>query len=176
MFEKSQAPASYTFHMDVLMAMRHFPWLHFHMEGIGDYQAGQTYIVHFTTVPWFFPEQRHDADLSMLDPAMWPKRFTYQEIGQSNGGTLFALHALNDPTLKTAIVTLGPYWHARRVDTTYNDGTHIQLSVNSSDIDGFFLPVTLTAQIDEPHLALSANADFTNYDFSPDQQPLSGVR
>jgi hypothetical protein len=173
--ENSQAPARYTFHMVVVMAMRHFPWLHFRLEGVGDYAAGQTYVVHFTTLPWFVPKQHHDADLSMLDPVMWPKRFTYQEIGQRNGETLFALHALNDSTLKSAIVALGPYWHARTVDSTYTDGTHVQMSVNSSNVSGFFLPVTLTAQIDEPHLALSASADFTDYDFAAQQQPLNDL-
>jgi hypothetical protein len=49
------------------------------------------------------------------------------------------------------------------------------MSVNSSNVSGFFLPVTLTAQIDEPHLALSASADFTDYDFAAQQQPLNDL-
>lgn len=153
--------------MNVVMAMRHFPWLHFHMDGEGEYLPGQSYLVHFTNVPWFFPKDHHDIDLSMLDPSMWPKHFVAQQIGQHNGETTFALHALSDPTLKGAIVTLGPYGHARRVDTTYQDGSHITMNVTETTIAGFLVPQTLTADINEPHLALSCNADFKDYDFGP---------
>ena len=164
----TRVPPSYTFHLDVAMAMRHFPWLHFHMQGAGEYQPGESYAVHFTTTPWFLPQQRHDADLSMLDPAMWPKRYTYEEIAQlPDGEKLLLLHAINDPTLKEATVTIGPYLKATAVDAVYNDGTHIQMNINRSNINGFWLPATLTAQIDEPHMALSANADFKDYDFTP---------
>jgi hypothetical protein len=164
--ELAPAPPSYTFEMDVEMAMRHFPWLHFRMSGTGEYDPGESYAVHFAKLPWFAPRQQHDCDLSMLDPVMWPTRFSYQEIGEERGETLYSLHALDDPTLKDATVTLGPYLHARQVDATYTDGTQIRMSVNSSSIDGFLLPATITAEIDEPHITLSANADFKDYDFS----------
>jgi hypothetical protein len=163
----SSFPPSYTFRVDVAMAMRHFPWLHFHMQGDGEYQPGESYVVHFTTIPWFLPKQRHDADLSMLDPNMWPKRFTYEEIAQRpDGERLFLLHAIDDPTLKVATVTLGPHSKAHSVDAIYNDGSHIQMTVNRSIINGFWLPATMTAQIDEPGMALSASADFKDYDFA----------
>ena len=160
-------PPSYTFHVDVAMAMRHFPWLHFHMQGDGEYQPGESYVVHFTSLPWFLPKQHHDADLAMLDPTMWPKRFTYEEIARRpDGERLFLLHAINDPTLKEATVTIGAYSKARQLDAMYNDGTHIQMTVTRSNINGFWLPATLTADIDQPHMALSASADFKDYDFT----------
>ena len=34
----------YTFHVNVAMAMKHFPWLHFHMDGEGDYQRLSTHM------------------------------------------------------------------------------------------------------------------------------------
>jgi hypothetical protein len=176
LLEKSTTPPSYTFQMDVAMAMLHFPWFRFHMKGAGEYQPGRSYFVHFNKLPWFAPRQQHDVDLSMLDPAMWPKRFIYEEIGQQDGDTLYALRAIDDPTLEGATVALGPYCHARRVDATYTDGTHIQMNVNLSNVDGFLLPVTLTADIQEPHLALSANADFEDYAFNSDLQAHSTSR
>jgi hypothetical protein len=175
-FDTSVEPPSYTFEVDVAMAMRHFPWLHFHMQGDGAYEPGQSYLVHFTSLPWFVPRQQHDADLSMLDPLMWPKRFTYERVGEHDGQTLFALHSINDASLKDATVTLGPLGHARRVDANYSDGTHIDMTVNSSEVGGFLLPATLKADIDEPHLALSANADFKNYAFTSGQAPIGPSR
>lgn len=163
--EESAPPPGYTFRLDVAMAMRHFPWLHFHLEGDGIYAPGESYKVRFTKIPWFAPRKQHDADLSMLDPLMWPKHYTYQEVGEANGNRLFALHAIDDPALVNANVAIGPRGKARQVDATYDNGTHIEMRVTSSDVDGFFLPENLTADIDEPHLALSANADFKDYTF-----------
>ncbi|MGC1379934.1 MAG: hypothetical protein WA814_02780 [Candidatus Baltobacteraceae bacterium] len=162
----------FTFQMSVALAMIHFPWLRFHMDGLGRYEPGQTYVVHFAKLPWFAPRHRYDVDLSMLDPAMWPKRFTYRQIGQQNEDTLFELHAINDPTLKSAVVALSPGWCARHLDATYDDGTRVSMSVSFSAVNGFMVPVTLQADIAEPHLALSANADFAGYTFG--QQPLAG--
>lgn len=156
----------FTFDVDVAMAMRHFPWLHFHVEGIGKYEPGKAYVVHFTKLPWFAPHQAHDTDLAMLEPAMWPSRFLYQEAGQEDGNTLFDLRALDDPSLKSATVGLGPKWCARQVEALYNDGTQIKMNVTFQSIDGHMLPATLNADIDEPHMALSASAQFTNYAFA----------
>ncbi len=168
-------PPSYTFRLDVAMAMRHFPWLHFNLEGDGVYDPGESYKVHFTKVPWFAPRKQHDADLSMLDPLMWPRHYTYEETGEQNENRVYTLHAIDDPTLVNATVAIGPRGKARQVDASYNDGTHIEMHVTSSDVDGFFLPENLTADIDEPHLALSANADFKDYTFgtlpSPNTTP-----
>jgi hypothetical protein len=174
--DRSEAPPSYTFQLDVAMAMRHFPWLHFRVQGQGVYQPGVSYVVHFTKTPWFIPQARHDADLSMLDPLMWPQRYLYEEIGQQGDERLFALHAINDKSLRSATVALGPKGAARRIDATYSDGTHIETRVNTSNVDGFLLPVTMTAEIDEPSIALSANADFKDYDFGFDQQARNSSR
>jgi hypothetical protein len=163
--ERSPAPPGYSFRLDVAMAMRHFPWLHFHMAGDGVYEPGVSYVVHFTKVPWFVPQGHHDCDLAMLDPLMWPSRYLYEETGERDGNKLFALHAINDPTLREATVAIGPDGSARSADATYIDGTHIESQLTSSNVGGFVLPVKMTATIDEPHLALSANADFKDYDF-----------
>lgn len=148
------------------MAMRHFPWLHFRVEGVGRYEPGKAYLVHFTKLPWFAPQQAHDTDLAMLEPALWPSRFFYQQTGQEDGNTLFDLRALDDPSLKSAIVGLGPKWCARQIDALYSDGTQIKMNVTFHPVDGFMLPSGLTADIDEPHMALSASAQFKNYAFA----------
>lgn len=154
---------SYTFHMQVAMAMRHFPWLHFHMDGEGEYLPSQSYVVHFDRVPWFFPKKHNDVDLSMLDPVMWPARYAYAPAGKSGDLTLYELHALDDPNLKEATVALGPRGAARSVEVQYTDGATIDMHVRCNTVDGFFLPKDLSADINEPHLALSAHARFDDY-------------
>jgi hypothetical protein len=169
-WQPNQSLPAFTFDIDVAMRMRHFPWLGFHMQGVGRYEPGKSYVVHFTKLPWFAPRQQHDADLSMLDPSLWPTRFIYQEIGEANGNTLFDLRSTEDPTLKSATVGLGPSWCARYVEAAYDDGTTLTMNVRFSDIDGFMLPASLTADINVPSEALSANADFENYSFGSTNQ------
>jgi hypothetical protein len=169
----SEAVASappYTFHMDVAMAMRHFPWLHFKMQGTGSYEPGVSYAVHFTSVPWFVPKQQNDIDLSMLDPTLWPRHFTFQETGQLDGETSFDLRPIDNPSLEDARVTVGSRGRTRHVAMTYKDGTHVTMDVSVSDFGGFLLPATLTADIDRPHLPLSANAAFKDYAFTVARQ------
>jgi hypothetical protein len=161
-----EPPPNYTFRLDVAMAMRHFPWLHFHMEGDGTYQPGVSYAVHFTSLPWFAPKSHSDFDLSMMDPLMWPKRYLFQQTGQRDGDTTFELHAIGDPGLRGATVTLGPGGLAREVQAAYSDGTTIDTQVSNSNVNGFLLPVAMKADINEPHLALSAHADFKDYAFN----------
>jgi hypothetical protein len=166
-WDQSQSLPSYTFDMDVAMRMRHFPWLGFHMQGVGRYEPGKAYAVHFSGLPWFAPRQQHDADLSMLDPALWPTRYIFKKQGEENGNTVFDLHSITDPTLANATVGLGPKWCARYVQAAYDDGTQITMNVDFSDIDGYMLPVSLAADIDVPRESLTATADFKNYVFGP---------
>jgi hypothetical protein len=159
--QRNDTIQSFTFHVNIAMAMRHFPWLHFRIEGLGDYVRGDHYLVRFTNGP--FVSKMHQIDLSLIDPSMWPGRYRYAEIGQRDDDTLFALQALNDPSLKSATVALNPLSGAHWVDVTYTEGTHIHMVVNSNEVDGFLLPVALTADVDYPHMPLSANAAFTDY-------------
>ena len=161
-YGRNDALQSYTFHMNIGMTMRHFPWLHFRMEGLGDYRRGDHYVVHLTKMPWFATKFQK-VDLSMIDPTMWPNRYRYEQAGQDKDDTIFALHALQDPSLASAAVALNPTLGARWVDATYTDGTHIHMNLSSNDVDGFLLPVTLTASVDYPTMPLSANANFTDY-------------
>ncbi|HET6274627.1 MAG TPA: hypothetical protein VFE16_01650 [Candidatus Cybelea sp.] len=171
-FERNAALPGYTFNVDVAMAMRHFPWLHFHVQGVGRYEPGKSYVIHFTKLPWFAPQTAHDTDLSMLDPAMWPTRFLYQETGRDDGNTLYDLRAIDDSTLKSATVALGPRSCAREVNAAYSDGTEIKMNVTFSQVGTFLLPATLTADIHESHLVLSANAAFSDYTFDSDAVSL----
>lgn len=154
----------FTFRADVAVAMHHFPWLHFHLQGYGLYDRGDRYTVHFTKMPWF-AKQVHDIDLSMIDPALWAKNYSYVAIGSDAADTVFNLQPLHDPTLQKAQVALsdqGADW----VDATYKDGMHIHMTVSPADIGGHILPSKLDVAIDYPHMPLSASADFNNYQFS----------
>ncbi len=159
----SPALPNYTFHMDVTMRMHTFPWLRIGMEGDGEYRPGELYQVRFTKTPWFLPQKSRATDLSMLDPAMWPKHYRYEETGKRDADTLYTLHALNDPTLQSATVAVDADGCVRDADANYTDGSHIHMSVTPASVDGFMLPVSLVADITEPHAAFSADAAFKNY-------------
>ena len=153
---------SFTFHADIGMAMRHFPWLHFHVQGTGDYQRGDHYVLRLSGgLP--FSSGMQQIDLSMIDPSMWAHRYRYRAIGTNDGDTLFALHSLHDPSLKSATVALSPSSAAHWVDAAYADGTHIHMTVGSGDVQGFLLPSTLDADVDRPHMPLAASATFNDY-------------
>lgn len=156
----------YVFRMNITMHMHGFPWASFGMTGVGEYRAGDKYVVHFTDTPWFFPKDERQTDLSMLDPAMWPNRYTAREIGKRGESTLYALRALNDPSMVSATVTFGPQLATRRVDVKYNDGTHIIMNVNYGLVNGFMVPLKLSSDINEAHTSFSANADFEDYTFA----------
>ena len=158
------APATYTFHMGIQMAMRHFPWLRFHMEGSGEYARGDRYVVHLTQTPALFSKM-HDIDLSMIDPAMWPKRYRYARQTDTGGSTIYALSALDDPSMRGATVALAPDGNARWVNAHYSGGMHVHMTLTSDSVDGYVLPVSLTADVDYPHMPMSADASFTNYTF-----------
>jgi hypothetical protein len=162
----NQTLPDFTFDIDVTMRMRTFPWLGFHMEGLGKYEQGKQYTVHFTKLPWFAPRPQHYADLSMLDPAMWPTRFIYTKAAEQDGDTLFDLRSLEDPTLTSAAVTLGPLGCARKVQAAYNDGSKVDMDVKYGSIDGFMVPASLTATINVPHVSLSASGVFKDYSFA----------
>jgi hypothetical protein len=173
--EAAPTAPPYTFHMDVAMTMRHFPWLHFKMQGTGAYEPGVSYAVHFTSAPWFVPKPQSDIDLSMLDPTLWPRHFTFVETGRHDDETSFDLRPIDDASLEDANVVVGPKGRARHVEMRYKDGTHIKMDVGLSEFDGFLLPATLTADIDKPHMPLSANAAFKDYQFAVARQPGAGL-
>ncbi len=161
-YERNDALAAFTFHANIAMVMRHFPWLHFRMGGLSDYRRGDHYVLHLTNRPPF-ASKMPDIDLSMIDPNMWPNRYRYTEITRRDGDTLFTLQAIGDSTLKSATVAVNPISGAHWVDATYAEGTHIHIVVSSNVVDGFLLPVSLTADVDCPHMPLSADAAFTDY-------------
>jgi hypothetical protein len=161
-YARNDSLQSYTFEVNVAMAMRHFPWLHFHIQGDGVYERGHRYVVHFTKMPFFAPQPR-DVDLSMLDPAMWPQIYAVETAGTDGSDTIFTLHAIKDDSLEEARVTMSPLDGTERVEASYRDGTRIAMTVASSDSDGYLLPSKITAQIDYGLTPLSADADFTHY-------------
>jgi hypothetical protein len=157
---------SYTFHMTVAMAMRHFPWLHFHIDGDGQYVRGENYVVHFTRMP-FFARGIQQIDLSPLDPSMWQKRFFVTVADRRDGMTTFALRVRRldpqDPNpLEETFVTLDSQYSTREVVLRYRDGV-IRLNITPSNTQRFRLPATGDAGIDMPGQSLSAHAAFTNY-------------
>ncbi|MBV8490408.1 MAG: hypothetical protein JO199_07765 [Candidatus Eremiobacteraeota bacterium] len=163
-YGRNEALRDYTFRMDVAMAMHHFPWLRFHLDGNGTYERGEKYSVHFTGGPPFIASKIHDVDLSMIDPTMWPGKYRYIEAGQQGADTIFSLAAVDDATLQSATVALSPTCGAQWVDATYTDGMHVHMDVVSNDRLGYLLPESIDATVDYPHMPMSADARFTAYD------------
>ncbi|MBV9264158.1 MAG: hypothetical protein JO324_07525 [Candidatus Eremiobacteraeota bacterium] len=118
-------------------------------------------------MPWFFPKNRNKIDLSMLDPAMWPGRYSVTQLGKTarEGYSVVRLQALSDPSLHDALVFQGPAGRTRALEINYTDGAHITMNVQWNRVGQFMVPSNLVATIDEPHLALSASADFKDYRF-----------
>jgi hypothetical protein len=161
-----QALQNYTFHASVEMTMRHFPWLHFRMQGSGRYdRSGARYVIHFTSMPWF-ASGMHDIDLSMIDPNLWSRRYTYRAVGEQGHDTLFSLHELSGDDVRNATVALNPRTGVDWVDATYRDGTRVHMTIGKSLVDGFLLPVALSASVDYSRMPLTASANFTDYALS----------
>jgi len=157
---------AYSFHFDAAMAMKHFPWLHFHLAGTGEYVRGERYLVHLTHVP-FFAGNVKQVDLSPLDPSMWSKNYDVTIAAQGDGTTTFRLQPravdVQDPHPMTeALVTLDADHATRDVILRYADG-QIHLTVTPAETQGFRLPSAFTADIDMPGQALTAHAQFSDY-------------
>lgn len=157
---------AYSFHLDAAMAMKHFPWLHFHIAGDGEYIRGDRYVVNFTQTP-FFARSVKQVDLSPLDPSMWPKQYSIAVASQNDGSTTFVLQKLHqDPQdphpLVDALVTLDAQHETRDVVLQYADGA-IHLVLSPAETQGYRLPASFTADIDMPGEALTAQANFSDY-------------
>jgi hypothetical protein len=162
-YGRNAALQNYTFHVDVAMSMRHFPWLHFHLTGDGQYnRCREHYTVHLIGMP-FFAKKIHDIDLSVIDPTLWPKRYKYHVIGVRGDDTLFDVSGggLHDTT-----VALNPRSGVDWADVTYSDGTHIHLGISSSDVNGYLLPETLDANVKYSNIPLTARATVTDYELN----------
>lgn len=158
---------AYTFDMNVVLAMHHFPWLHFRLAGEGQTVRGEHYMVHFTKMP-FFVRGMNEVDLSTLDPRMWEKRYILDLVDQKNSMTTFSLRP-RDPDqeqtnpLTNALVTLDANYATRTVVLQYANGGNITLNLTPENTYGYWLPVAGEAQIDMPGEVLSAHASFSNY-------------
>jgi len=160
------ALTSYTFRVAVEMSMRHFPWLRFHVDGVGRYERDKEYNVTFTHVPALFPHVEA-LDLSPLDESRWPKTFTVTPLGTTGADSIFRLTPLQaNSTLTSAIADVNPLFGVETVAFDYADGTHIRLNLTAKDIAGYLLPASGTADIDMPHMPMVAQATFFDYTFS----------
>ncbi len=157
---------AYSFHLDAAMAMKHFPWLHFHMAGTGQFVRGERYVVNFTQQP-FFARSVKQVDLSPLDPSMWSKRYIVSVVSSRDGVTTFLLQPRepdrqNPNPLTAALVTLDAQQSTRDVILRYASG-QIHLILTPAETHGYRLPASFTADIDMPGEALSARAEFSDY-------------
>lgn len=157
---------AYSFHVDVAMRMQTFPWLRFHLEGVGNYERGRSYTIQFTRMP-FFVRDLKSIDLSPLDPTMWHNHFAVSIGPQAPGAKTFILHPRKvDPTdknpLVAAQVTLDANDATRNVVLQYTSG-EIQMTLNPSELQGYQLPASSDVNINMPGRSLVAHADFSDY-------------
>ncbi|MGB6740589.1 MAG: hypothetical protein WBE59_09075 [Candidatus Cybelea sp.] len=164
---RNHSLTGYTFHMNVALAMHHFPWLHFHISGIGQNVRGRRYIVRFTKMP-FFARGFHTIDLSALDPSMWKSRYNVTGVTRRGSMTMFSLlprgtNRERQNQLRVAYVTLGATYATRSVVLYYRNGGSITLNLTPGSTSGYWLPASGVAQINMPGEALSAHATLTDY-------------
>jgi hypothetical protein len=164
---RNRSLAAYTFHMNVALAMHHFPWLHFHISGTGQNVRGRRYVVRFTKMP-FFARGLHTIDLSALDPSMWQSRYTVRLVTRRGSMTMFSLLPRGtgkerQNQLRVAYVTLDANYATRSVALYYLNGGSITLDLSPGSTSGYWLPATVVAQIDMPGEVLSAHATLTDY-------------
>ena len=157
---------AYTFDMNVVLAMRHFPWLHFRLAGAGQNVRGEHYMVHFTKTP-FFARGMNEVDLSTLDPRMWRNRYIVDLVDQKNSLTTFSLRPRDQDqqtnSLTNALVTLDANYATRTVVLQYANGGSITLNLTPENTYGYWLPAAGEAQIHMPGEVLTAHASFSNY-------------
>ena len=155
---------SFTFRMSVEMAMHHFPWLHFHMDGTGHYERGKRYDVEFDNAPVLAPGMQR-VDLSTLAPSLWSRKYRVSVKELRGDDTIFKLTPRRADTMREALVAVSPTGGTRSVEMHYSDGTNITLNVNTSNASGYLVPVEAQATIDSPRMPLSADATFSDYSF-----------
>lgn len=158
---------AYTFDVNVVLAMRHFPWLHFRLAGEGQNVRGVHYMVHFTKMP-FFARGMNEVDLSTLDPKIWENRYIVDLVDQKNSMTTFSLRPRDQDqeqtnSLTNALVTLDANYATRTVVLQYANGGNITLNLTPENTYGYWLPAAGDAQIDMPGEVLTAHVSFSNY-------------
>ncbi|HEY8314618.1 MAG TPA: hypothetical protein VIG51_10685 [Candidatus Baltobacteraceae bacterium] len=158
---------AYSFHLNVAMAMRHFPWLHFHMRGDGRYDRNGRYQVHFTHMP-FFAKSFDTLDLSLFSPSLWSEHYVVTRVSKCDTSAVFDLQDRaggkgGKNALSKAVATVDARTGLRELDMHYANGGEIKIDLTTSDSSGYLLPTVADAQIDMPGMALSAQAGFTNY-------------
>ncbi|MGH7709114.1 MAG: hypothetical protein ACREM6_14525 [Vulcanimicrobiaceae bacterium] len=152
--------------MTVAMAMRSFPWLHFHLAGGGRHDGAGDYEIHFTRMPFFARGMDH-IDLSTLDPTTWSTGDIVTVIAHAEDETTFALSPRAAGSVSSGRVMLEPRAGLEIFDLRYAGGPHIVLDLNLREVAGLHVPVNGVAEIDLRHLKLFAHVTFSDYAIEP---------
>ncbi|MGH7736819.1 MAG: hypothetical protein ACREMP_02945 [Candidatus Tyrphobacter sp.] len=151
--------ASYDFTMNGRMAMRHFPWFHFHLSGRGEYVRGRSFEVDISGIPSFAGGTRR-VDLSILAPSMWAHRYVVTDAGTAGSDQLYDLTDPSDPSLHDALVRVDPLLGIREVQMHYTNGSTLDFRVQCARSGGYLLPHQIEATIDAESVSVAVNADF----------------
>lgn len=161
-YANNDSLSSYTFQMHASVAMHHFPWMHFTVDGEGQYEKGVLYQVRITKAP-FFAKRLEQIDLSFLSPSMWRDHYDVRTVGSQGDDTQFQLTPRDAGTLSRALVTVNPSSGIREINMEYADGGRIRFLLRSDNMSGYLLPATTDIDINAQGTSLSAHADFSNY-------------
>lgn len=162
-YAQNDSLESYTFTIRGVMAMRTFPWLHFHFVGQGSYVRGVRYVVHLTQLP-FFAKAFTRVDLSALAPSMWPHRYNVMLAGKEGDDDIYRLQDREDRNLRDAIVRVDPASGIKELQLIYKNGSSVTLFLDCERSTGYLLPNTATGQIAAPLGKLGVAATFGDYD------------
>ncbi len=161
----------YTFDISLRVALLTFPWIHFRMNGHGEYQRNGTHTLHFDRVPWF-GHGFETINLEALDPASWPATYTITLAEQHEGTSVLSMHDRVKSSLIEARATIDETG-VRDLLCTYDYGGRVDVAIVPVSISGYFLPGTEDADIVMPHYHARAHAEFSNYHVTTDPTPTA---
>ena len=166
---------SYTFDVHVKVVMHSFPWLRFHLDGVGRYDRNGPFVVHFIHVPWF-GKGFETISLAAIDPEGWPKKYDLELVERHGDRSVLALHDRVRGHIKSVRATVDARAGLREVLWQYENGGVIHLTVEPTTVQGFQFPALDSAEISVPAVKATAQGEFSNYHVIADQPTTTQAR
>jgi len=163
---RTSAVRSYTFDIHVDFALRTFPYLHFRLNGTGEYQRPDLYSVRFHDVPWF-GKGFENVKMDPLEPVTWPATYDVVSLAQDGNRSIVEMKDRIHGHVRGVHAELDPDG-LRQVQWSYDDGGVITVNVNPVEVDGYPVPQTEDADIQVPGYHVVAHAHFDSYKLTTD--------
>jgi hypothetical protein len=163
---RTSAVRSYTFNVHVDFALRTFPYLAFHLDGVGKYERPNLYSVTFQHVPWFI-KGFNSIKMDAMEPVTWPKTYDVVALTHDGSRALIEMKDKTDGHVKGVHAEIDDDG-LREVRWSYVNGGVITVDVNPTHVSGIPLPQTERADIQVPGYHITAHASFDGYAVTTD--------